>query len=409
MIRFLFLGCLFTGALLNSLVLAGEFSFPVGSDWPEQVETLPPLLVDAQGQEIETAASWWRHRRYLKALVTEMHYGSMPERPSAEEVRFEISSREDVFDGLGERIFFVTTLLRRGKELPIRAVLLRPKKGANRAAIIKNDAILFDYNSITNAQKRAKYEEQDRLGTEAKVFREALRRGYGVCKFLREDVAGDTAPREDGGVFALYREDLTWGVIAAWAWAGSVIADVLVREFGIAPTRLIATGHSRGGKTALCQGIFDERIAVTVPSASGSGGTGSWRFFTEGGARQTPAAMERGPARWFTPRLYEFSECENRLPFDGHTFKALIAPRALLNTQGKEDRLANPVGTEATFRAAQAVFEVLGVPDHHGLHWRPGYHEQSEVDWLALLDFSDWKLFGKGGGRPFQQLITARP
>ncbi len=405
MTRMLLVVCLLLGA---DRVCGGEHSFPHGSEWPAQTG-LPSLLRDPEGAKIETASAWWRQREYLKALVTEMHYGSVPDRPSAADTQFEVTLREDIFDGRGERVFFVVTIQQNEKELPVRAVLFRPKTNPNRAAIVKNDAFLTDYEGIKDARKRAKYIEQDRLGTERRIFQEALERGYLVCKYLREDVAGDKTARADGGIFALYPEEFTWGVIAAWAWAGSVIADVLVREFNVAPTRLVATGHSRGGKTALCQGIFDERIAVTVPSASGSGGTGSWRFFTEGGAQQTPAAMERGHARWFTSRLYEFSGREDRLPFDGHTFKALIAPRALLNTQGREDSLANPVGTEATFRSAQQVFKLLGVPDNQGLHWRPGQHEQSEQDWLALLDFADWRLFGKRSSRPFQQLITAEP
>ena len=36
--------------------------------------------------------------------------------------------------------------------------------------------------------------------------------------------------------------------------------------------KIIATGHSRGGKTALLLGAFDERVALTVPNASGGGG-----------------------------------------------------------------------------------------------------------------------------------------
>ena len=35
--------------------------------------------------------------------------------------------------------------------------------------------------------------------------------------------------------------------------------------------RTVVTGHSRGGKTALCAGIYDERIAITAPNSSGTG------------------------------------------------------------------------------------------------------------------------------------------
>ena len=38
--------------------------------------------------------------------------------------------------------------------------------------------------------------------------------------------------------------------------------------------KIIATGHSRGGKVALCAAIYDERIALGAPNGSGCGGAG---------------------------------------------------------------------------------------------------------------------------------------
>ena len=38
--------------------------------------------------------------------------------------------------------------------------------------------------------------------------------------------------------------------------------------------KIIATGHSRGGKVALCAAIYDERIALCAPNGSGCGGAG---------------------------------------------------------------------------------------------------------------------------------------
>ena len=34
-----------------------------------------------------------------------------------------------------------------------------------------------------------------------------------------------------------------------------------------------------------------------------------------------------------------------------------IAPRPLLNTHGRDDAIANPLGTQATFQAAQAIYD----------------------------------------------------
>ena len=42
-------------------------------------------------------------------------------------------------------------------------------------------------------------------------------------------------------------------------------------------TALAITGCSRNGKGALVAGALDERIALTIPQESGSGGTASWK------------------------------------------------------------------------------------------------------------------------------------
>ena len=51
--------------------------------------------------------------------------------------------------------------------------------------------------------------------------------------------------------FALYPE-YDWGTIAVWAWAYQPVIDVLLTMPGIDERRIVSTGHSRGGKTALC-------------------------------------------------------------------------------------------------------------------------------------------------------------
>ena len=50
-------------------------------------------------------------------------------------------------------------------------------------------------------------------------------------------------------------------------------------------TKLIITGHTRRGKTALLAGAMDERFAMVVPNGSGCGGTGS--FLVQGSISET--------------------------------------------------------------------------------------------------------------------------
>ena len=138
------------------------------------------------------------------------------------------------------------------------------------------------------------------------------------------------------------------GALAVWGWGHGVVLDAL-DQLGVADMSKVAvTGHSRGGKAALCASIY-----------------------------------------------------EDRLPFDAHFAKVVIAPRALVNCHARQDYWANPYGIELTHRAAEVVFEWLNAGDRIGLHWRDGKHAQNQEDWAALLDFADHHFFDKKTDRRF--------
>ena len=257
--------------------------------------------------------------------------------------------------------------------------------------IVKNCHVFFD----KPGNKTAVYDKR--------AAREAVKRGYLLCKFNRKEVAADHADNRKAGVFPLY-PTYDWGTIAAWAWAHGVVIDALDRLKLVDMKRIIVTGHSRGGKTALCAGVYDERVAITAPNSSGTGGTGSMRYFEKGQREQRLILHKTQFPHWWISRFFGFGGKEDRLPFDAHTAKSLIAPRALINAHARQDYWANPYGTELTYRAANRVFEWLGAAGQQGIHWRNGGHAQNEEDWLALLDFADRKFSGKQHGRSFSTL-----
>ena len=347
-----------------------------------------------------SADAWSRGRNPLKELMAYYQYGRMPPKPD----QFDISGfeRERAQGGAAWRETFRLKLTRSGRSASVRVGIVRPAKGGRFPTVVKNDLFTFHIEEIQDPKKREQYREEDRDRVDAWVNLQAVERGYAVVKFNREHVAADRPGNRWGGVFPLYPEaEYDWGTIAAWAWFYQPLIDYLVGQDWVDAERIVATGHSRGGKTALCAAIYDERIAACVPSASGSGGTGSWRVFTPGGRQQDIRDMVSSHPHWFTPRLGDFIGLEDRLPFGSHTAKALVAPRGLLNTLGVHDGLSNPVGTRRTFEAAQEVFEMLGVPDNQAVHWRPGGHGQIEDDWSALFDFCDRLFFGRPSARRF--------
>ena len=145
---------------------------------------------------------------------------------------------------------------------------------------------------------------------------------------------------------------------------------------------------------------MDERFTLVAANGSGAGGAGSFRI--EGPGVETLDLITR-PSRfayWFHPRLRWFKDQEERLPFDQHFLKALVAPRALIATDALGDLWANPLGTAATSIAAAPVFRWLGAVERNALHFRPGNHDLLSTDWRALLDFAVWHWSGDTPEQP---------
>ncbi|MDR0396066.1 MAG: prolyl oligopeptidase family serine peptidase, partial [Oscillospiraceae bacterium] len=203
-----------------------------------------------------------------------------------------------------------------------------------------------------------------------------------------------------------------WGAIRIWAWGHQKLADYLITREDVDAGRLVATGHSRGGKTALAAALFDERFAACCANNSGAGGCGCFRYLGDrNGLNQDDGVVESmgrvGSAfpHWWGPgfKAFEGEERpdamgrENELPFDLHTLKALIAPRALMSCEGLDDSWANPFGSWLTWKAAQPAFDLLGGRSY--IYYREGGHGFGEEDWLAVADFCDELFFGKHTAR----------
>ncbi|MBT3270334.1 hypothetical protein HN371_24540 [Candidatus Poribacteria bacterium] len=170
----------------------------------------------------------------------------------------------------------------------------------------------------------------------------------------------------------------------AWAWGFHRIMDA------IDAAKVVVTGHSRYGKAALVAGAYDERIALTLPSHSGCGGTAPYRFIY-GNSEQLHNIVGFAP-HWFRPDFNRFVDNVERLPFDQHELRALVASRALLSTEGTEDSWTNPRGSQLTHVAAKTVYDFLEAGDRISIRYRPVGHIPSSED---LMDFADHVFFGK--------------
>ena len=86
-------------------------------------------------------------------------------------------------------------------------------------------------------------------------------------------------------VFVLFYCMLTamLGVLTAWAWGFHRVLDgIELKVPEIDATKSGVTGCSRLGKAALAAGLFDKRIAITMPRCSGVQGAGPYRYSLSG-------------------------------------------------------------------------------------------------------------------------------
>ncbi len=191
-------------------------------------------------------------------------------------------------------------------------------------------------------------------------------RGIATIHYQESQVANAwSSTRGDGAFFDLY-PDTDRGKFIAFAWGASRIIDGLERcpEANIDLSRLAITGCSYAGKIALFSGAFDERIALTLVQESGGGGDATWRFSETLSGVET-LSNAQGYA-WYHRDLSQFNSRVTRLPFDHHELMSMVAPRALL-VIGNPDMvwMAEESG-HVGCKAAQEVWEALGVPDRFG-------------------------------------------
>jgi len=367
-----------------------QYNFKSAGELPE-INELPPLLMDKNGEKITTAAHWRSNREYLKEMLKYYMYGDMPEGNFY--VTGEVLFSEEVYGRQAIHEFVKISFgENRMDKISFVAEITRPNSS--------DKCRVITYIAFPNARN---YEvEQEAV----------IKRGYAMAMFNYEQLFPDKKNAEIPEIYKIFDSNLELKAIAMWALCNMRLIDYLDTTDYAIKDNYIAAGHSRNGKAALCAGIFDERIKITVPNNSGCGGCGCFRYLgNRSHLTQDPKKSECLETittvfpYWFAKNLNQFYDepgtkysekhtLNNKLPFDLHFNKALIAPRALLSLEAYGDEWANTYGSKLTHDAAKEVFALCGVPENIEIQFREGGHEFGTQDWLKLLDFCD--LFAKG-------------
>lgn len=173
-----------------------------------------------------------------------------------------------------------------------------------------------------------------------------------------------------GLFFNLYGSSASAGATTAWAWGVSRLIDALE----LTPTAMIDTKHlgvtgcSRNGKGAFIVGALDDRIALTLPQESGSGGAACWRISDSqhaSGANIQTAGEIVGENAWFSPLFNNYAKATSTLPVDHHMLAALTVPRGLFVIENDIDWLG-PVSTTGCMEVGQLIYKAYGAPEAFG-------------------------------------------
>ena len=213
----------------------------------------------------------------------------------------------------------------------------------------------------------------------------------------------DVAPESGGGMFfQLYNGGQ--GTIIAWAWGVSRIIDALEKtpDAGIDVKHLAMTGCSRWGKGTLAVGAFDERIALTIPQESGSGGASLWRVGAQvnkqKGKQFVQGLNSAGTeGKWMISSFKNYDGKENTLPFDQHMLVSMVAPRALLIIDNAGQEWLGEVPSNYCGQASLETYKALGVTENY-TYSQEGGHGHCQLpngQFDEVKDFMNKFLLGK--------------
>jgi len=212
----------------------------------------------------------------------------------------------------------------------------------------------------------------------------------------------DQTSRGVGLFFDVYGQNATASAMTAWVWGLSRIIDVLeaTPAAGINTAKIAVTGCSRDGKGALMAGAFEERIALTIPQESGSGGDTCWRLskFEQDSGDVVQQATEIVQENvWFSTNFDNFVFNISLLPYDHHSLAALVAPRPMISYENTDFEWLSPLSGFGCMTAAHPVWEAMGVPEKHGFV-QVGNHSHCEFPSdlnAGLFAFFDKFLLGE--------------
>ena len=394
---------------------------------------MPDVMTLKNGQNVKTIAQWNQRRQEMKNILEYYFTGYAPPPPGNVKAR-ELSSELLMNGKVKYRLIHLT--FGPNESLSLDIGMFTPTEGGPFPAVISpsgtppgatplsrlpqganqdtgKDALLVVGPMVPSVASEAAARLPPRTAEQIAESNPALAHGFEFVTFNNNDCGEDTTLRNPDGSWA-YRTtrffpaypNYDWGLLRAWAWGASRIVDYLLTDSSIDKNKLIITGVSRTGKSALIAGAFDERFSLVAPVASSGAGTPALRFSgavpDRGGKEGLTEEVSKYP-NWFSPHLHQFWGQPDKLPFDEHWFIALVAPRPFIALEGDHDQNVNQNAVYQSWLNAIPAYEFFHHSDALGVNWADRPHGMVQGDWDALFAFADHFLLNKPATRQFNQ------
>ena len=337
---------------------------------------LPAVLRLDGGQEVTTAARWWRQRRpeLVEALDREV-YGRVPK--DVPKVTWEVTSLVRTNRGaipilrktlVGHVDNSSYPLLR--VDIPV--TLTTPAAATGPVPVMLSFG--FDWSRFTPRLNRSAATNRFRAfpGFGQPNWEDlVLSNGWGYAVIVPTGYQADNGAGLTKGIIGLCnkgqpRKPEDWGALRAWAWGASRALDYFETDAAVDARQVGIEGLSRYGKATLVTMAYDQRFAIALVGSSGKGGAALFRrHFGE----QVENLTGTGEYHWMAGNFLKYGGplTPGDLPVDSHELIALCAPRPVFISYGAAAGRPGVEGTwvdqQGSFMAAVAagpVYQLLG-------------------------------------------------
>jgi hypothetical protein len=313
---------------------------------------LPDPFTRLDGTRITTKSDWRCRRAEIKELAERSIYGQKPAKPASVTGSVSRTAISVTVTDQGRSASFSASVQLPSGSGPFPAVIVLGGFGADTATITASGAAVINYDPFA-------------------VGREGTPRN-----------------NKQGAFYSVYGSSSSTGLLLAWAWGASRIIDVIAQSDGsvLRADGIGVTGCSRYGKGAFVTGVFDQRIALTMPIESGTAGVPVLRGIPgESGSQPLSSAYSEQP--WLGDAFSSFTGNPATLPVDTHEMVAMVAPRGLFIMENPHvDWLGARSGSVAALGGAE-VYKALGAGSNIS-YWsdiQDGTHCATRSEWSDPL------------------------